>query len=69
MNSSILDSVKVERVPDVVLVRKAYDRARRIRRRQWKLKRLYDQEDTTSVQNEFIVSFLDIFFIKIRLIN
>lgn len=56
LNSSILDAVKAEQVPDVVLVRKVYDRARRMRRRQWKLKRLYDQEETNSVQNEFIVS-------------
>uniref|UniRef100_A0A915D078 60S ribosomal export protein NMD3 n=1 Tax=Ditylenchus dipsaci TaxID=166011 RepID=A0A915D078_9BILA len=54
INNTSFDAVKAESVPDVVLVRKSYDRAQRIRHRQWKLKRLYHQEDTSSVQNEFI---------------
>ncbi|KAI1724768.1 NMD3 family domain-containing protein [Ditylenchus destructor] len=53
LNNSVFEKVKTENVPDVVLVRKAYDRANRSRKRQWKLKRLYDQVETESMQNDF----------------
>lgn len=62
LNSTVLDSVKIEHVPDVVLIRKAYDRTQRMQRRKWKLKRFHDQESTTSIENNFIVSFFYIFF-------
>ncbi|CAK5011323.1 unnamed protein product [Meloidogyne enterolobii] len=45
--------VKEEKVPDVVLVRKVYDRTRRARKRQWKLKRILDNVETESVEREF----------------
>uniref|UniRef100_A0A914I4D3 60S ribosomal export protein NMD3 n=1 Tax=Globodera rostochiensis TaxID=31243 RepID=A0A914I4D3_GLORO len=53
LNNKTFDEVKEENVPDVVLIRKSYDRSRRIRRRQWRLKRLLDQEETASVEREF----------------
>ncbi|KAH7717086.1 60S ribosomal export protein NMD3 [Aphelenchoides avenae] len=54
LNNPTFDAMKAEKVPDVILLKKSYDRERRARRRQWKLKRLIDQGDTASVQNEFI---------------
>ncbi|VDN38132.1 unnamed protein product [Gongylonema pulchrum] len=46
-----------DEVPDVILVRKIYDRTMRQRRRNWKLKRLVENgnvvNDTASVENEF----------------
>ena len=56
LNNETFDAVVESERPDVVLVKKYYDRSRRAKQRQWKLKRLYDQEETASVQNEFIVS-------------
>ncbi|KAL3094278.1 hypothetical protein niasHS_004034 [Heterodera schachtii] len=53
LNNRTFDAVKEENVPDVVLIRKAYDRSRRLRKRQWRLKRLLDQEETASVEREF----------------
>jgi len=58
LNDATFDAVPESERPDVVLVKKYYDRSRRSKHRQWKLKRLYDQEKTASVQNEFIVSFI-----------
>lgn len=46
--------MKEESIPDVVLIRKAYDRDARAKSRNWKLKRLIDQEDTASVANAFM---------------
>uniref|UniRef100_A0A914LGG1 60S ribosomal export protein NMD3 n=4 Tax=Meloidogyne TaxID=189290 RepID=A0A914LGG1_MELIC len=53
LNDRIFDLVKEEKVPDVVLVRKVYDRTRRARKRQWKLKRILDNVETESVEREF----------------
>lgn len=39
----------------MVLIRKAYDRERRARKRQWKLRRLVDQVETASAEQEFMV--------------
>jgi len=39
------------------LVRKVYDRTRRARKRQWKLKRILDNVETESVEREFAVNF------------
>uniref|UniRef100_A0A183D538 60S ribosomal export protein NMD3 n=1 Tax=Gongylonema pulchrum TaxID=637853 RepID=A0A183D538_9BILA len=58
-NSALLDEMKPDEVPDVILVRKIYDRTMRQRRRNWKLKRLVENgnvvNDTASVENEFEV--------------
>ncbi|CAK5006692.1 unnamed protein product [Meloidogyne enterolobii] len=53
LNDRIFDLVKEEKVPDVVLVRKVYDRTRRARKRQWKLKRILDNVESESVEREF----------------
>lgn len=39
-NNWVLDKIPEDRRPEVVLVKKVYDRARRHRRRRWKLARL-----------------------------
>ena len=46
--------MKDEDIPDVVFIRKAYDREARAKTRPWKLRRLIDQEDTASVANAFM---------------
>ncbi|VDN51130.1 unnamed protein product [Dracunculus medinensis] len=57
VNNKILDSVASDRVPDVILVRKVFDRTMRQKRRKWKLKRIVRDgnivPDTASVENEF----------------
>ncbi|MFH4979643.1 hypothetical protein AB6A40_006352 [Gnathostoma spinigerum] len=56
-NNDVLDGMKEENVLDVVLIRKAYDRDTRQRRRKWKLKRLVENghifSETDSTANEF----------------
>jgi nonsense-mediated mRNA decay protein 3 len=52
-----------DRIPDVILVRKIFNRAVRQRRRQWKLRRLADDgrhliPETASMENDY-ESFLD----------
>ena len=45
VNDSNLEEVKTEKLPDVVLVKKVYaDKARRNRRRKWRLKRLAKEQ-------------------------
>ncbi|ETN68841.1 NMD3 family protein [Necator americanus] len=58
VNNSVFDEMKPEDIPDVVIVKKVYDRARRAARRQWKLKRLVVDgnivgNETESVADEF----------------
>lgn len=55
LNNTTFDAIKDEKVPDVVLIRKAFDRELRARKRQWKLKRLVDQVETASTEQEFMV--------------
>lgn len=59
LNSTLLDGMKADKLPDVVLIRKVYDRTMRQRRRNWKLKRLVENgnvvNDSASVENEFEV--------------
>jgi len=55
LNSATFDSIKSECVPDVILVRKVYNRARA---RKWKLRRIFDQDETSSLLGEFN-AFLD----------
>lgn len=59
MNSRVLDEMKADKVADVILVRKVFDRALRQRRRIWRLKRLLANgsiaNETASVENEFEV--------------
>ncbi|KAK0425748.1 hypothetical protein QR680_009359 [Steinernema hermaphroditum] len=58
VNNHILDGMRSDRVPDVVLVKKVFNRAIRSRKRQWKLKRLIEGgnvvADSASVEGEFI---------------
>ncbi|VDO56935.1 unnamed protein product [Onchocerca flexuosa] len=57
VNSTLLDKMKTDRIPDIVLVRKVYDRSIRRERRNWKLKRLVQNDgdiyDSSSIGNEF----------------
>lgn len=57
MNSALLDDMKTDKIPDIVLVRKIYDRSMRQDRRNWKLKRLIQNDsascDSSSTRNEF----------------
>lgn len=59
MNSTLLDDMRTDRIPDIILVRKVYDRSVRQKRRNWKLKRLIrngsDVYDSSSMENEFEV--------------
>jgi nonsense-mediated mRNA decay protein 3 len=55
LNDATFDTVKQENIPDAVLVRKVYDKSRRLRKRQWKLKRLYHQDEGASTIDEFNV--------------
>jgi len=54
VNDSNFEHIKTEKLPDVILVKKVYDRTLRRKRRNWKLKRLNDQlMDTESLQNDY----------------
>ncbi|KAK6044724.1 NMD3 family protein [Cooperia oncophora] len=58
VNNSVFDEMKPEDIPDVVIVKKVYDRARRVAHRKWKLKRLVVDgnivgNETESVADEF----------------
>lgn len=59
MNSTLLDNMRKDKIPDIILVRKVYDQSARRQRRNWKLKRLIencsDGCDSSSVGNEFEV--------------
>lgn len=55
VNNSTFDEMSEDKRPDCILVRKVYDRELRNRKRNWKLKRLIDQGDSASVENEFQV--------------
>jgi nonsense-mediated mRNA decay protein 3 len=54
VNNPLFDELKEEDIPDVVLIRKSYDREQRAKNRPWKLRRLIDQEDTASLANAFM---------------
>lgn len=54
LNNVIFDSMKEENIQDVILVRKTYDRALRAKNRNWKLKRIIDTEDTSSVAEAYV---------------
>ncbi|XGW19997.1 hypothetical protein V3C99_003652 [Haemonchus contortus] len=58
VNNTVFDEMKPEDIPDVVIVKKVYDRARRVAHRKWKLKRLVVDgniigNETESVADEF----------------
>ena len=53
LNNRVFDLVKEEQVPDVILIKKSYDKTQRMKRRNWTLKRLYEQEETASMEMEF----------------
>ncbi|KAF8366251.1 hypothetical protein PRIPAC_84080 [Pristionchus pacificus] len=57
-NNSVFDAMKEENIPDIVIVRKVFDRTKRSARRTWKLKRLIVDgnivgRETGSVVDEF----------------
>ena len=60
VNNAVLDGMDASKIPDVVLVKKIFDRTARQRRRMWKLKRLVVGgnvvADSASVENDFQVS-------------
>ncbi|KAK6012434.1 hypothetical protein OSTOST_22420 [Ostertagia ostertagi] len=58
VNNTVFDEMKPEDIPDVIIVKKVYDRARRLAHRKWKLKRLVVDgnivgNETESVADEF----------------
>ncbi|CAJ0572396.1 unnamed protein product, partial [Mesorhabditis spiculigera] len=58
VNNDVLDKMKPDDIPDVILVKKVFDRQRRAAKRKWKLKRLVIDGDivgkeTASVADEF----------------
>uniref|UniRef100_A0A0K0FHI4 60S ribosomal export protein NMD3 n=1 Tax=Strongyloides venezuelensis TaxID=75913 RepID=A0A0K0FHI4_STRVS len=55
LNNEIFDKMKEERIPDVIICKKWYDKELRQKKRKWKLKRLLPDEmlSTTSAGNEF----------------
>ncbi|VBB29953.1 unnamed protein product [Acanthocheilonema viteae] len=57
VNSSLLDDMETDKIPDIILVRKIYDRSVRRERRNWKVKRLIQNDsdvyDSSSLDNEF----------------
>lgn len=55
VNCPEFEQMAEDKRPDCVLIRKCYDRELRNRKRNWKLKRLIDQGDSASVENEFQV--------------
>lgn len=59
LNHEHFEKLKSERVPDVMLVKKVFDRTKRIRNRKWKLQRfdgaeLLDTESVTKDYNDFL---------------
>ncbi|XP_070208147.1 60S ribosomal export protein NMD3-like [Littorina saxatilis] len=52
-NHPHFEKLKEDRIPDVMLVRKVFDRTRRSRRRKWKLQRMADGLDTESVEKDY----------------
>ncbi|EFO25985.2 NMD3 family protein [Loa loa] len=57
VNSTLLDEMKRDRIPDIILVRKVYDRSIRQERNNWELKRLIQNDgdvcDSSFMENEF----------------
>lgn len=62
INNAILDGMKPERIPDVILVKKVFDKTLRRKRRAWKLKRMVvggkEISDSASVENTYEVLFI-----------
>lgn len=53
LNHPEFEKMKEERVPDVILVKKVFDRSHRNRRRNWKLRRMADDLDTESAERDY----------------
>ncbi|ULU09132.1 hypothetical protein L5515_000012 [Caenorhabditis briggsae] len=58
VNNATFDAMKIDNIPDAIIVRKVFDRTRRTAKRQWKLKRLVVDgnivgNETASVADEF----------------
>uniref|UniRef100_A0A0B7A2U3 60S ribosomal export protein NMD3 OB-fold domain-containing protein n=1 Tax=Arion vulgaris TaxID=1028688 RepID=A0A0B7A2U3_9EUPU len=59
LNHEHFERLKLEKVPDVMLVKKVFDRTKRLRNRKWKLQRfegadLLDSESVTKDFNDFL---------------
>lgn len=55
LNDANFDELKGDKIPDVMLVKKVFDRTKRIRRRKWKLERFdgADEAETESVTRDY----------------
>ncbi|KAL8594961.1 hypothetical protein ACOMHN_038758 [Nucella lapillus] len=53
LNHAQFEKLKADRIPDVILVKKVFDRPRRSRRRNWKLRRMAEGLDTESVERDY----------------
>lgn len=58
-NNEELDKIDASRVPDVILIKKQYDRTLRRRVRQWHLKRLHVEDGSTNTDGEDRDSFCE----------
>ncbi|PVD32213.1 hypothetical protein C0Q70_07642 [Pomacea canaliculata] len=54
LNHPEFEQLPASRVPDVMLVKKVFDRTKRNRRRKWKLKHMADVIETESQENEYV---------------
>lgn len=66
-NNPTFDAMRQDDVPDVIIVKKVYDRSQRVARRRWKVKRLEIDgnivgRETDSVADEFQRYAADLFF-------
>lgn len=52
LNDEYVNKMKSDRVPDVVLIKKSYDRTKRQRRRNWKLKELARDKENMDTDDE-----------------
>ncbi|XP_013421301.1 60S ribosomal export protein NMD3 [Lingula anatina] len=55
VNDKYLESLPADKIPDVVIVKKIYDKSKRQRKRKWKLKRLEqtEKEETSSIERDY----------------
>ncbi|ESO97417.1 hypothetical protein LOTGIDRAFT_206277 [Lottia gigantea] len=53
LNNAQFEKLKQDRIPDVIIVKKVYDRAMRNKKRKWKLKRMADGMDTGADEKEY----------------
>lgn len=53
LNHAQFEKLREDRVPDVLLVRKVFDRSKRSKRRIWKLKRMAEDAETESMERDY----------------